>query len=1006
MSERTYRSFLALALAACVLTAPSALAQTSGTANIEGVVTDATGGVLPGVAIVVRNMDTNATRELVSDDNGLYRATALQPGRYEVSATLSGFTAAPRSGIQASVGSTTTVDVQLRPANVAEELTVTAEAPLIDTTRTDVSDVVSETEIQNLPINGRRWENFVLLSPGVTNDGNFGLVSYRGISGLYNNNTVDGVDNNQAFFSEARGRTRASYTISQAAIREFQVGVSNFSAEFGRAAGGTVNAVTRSGTNEFRGEAFYFLRDDAFQAREPFYPKTADKPEERRHQFGAAFGGPIKKDKAFFFFNYDEQRRNFPYFVNFSSATFLDQACTAPGCAATRNFFQQETLSAVPREGNNRIFLGKVDVLLNSKHTLTLQYNRHRWDAPNGVRTPAIQPFAATDNGTDIVKTDFGLITLNSVFSPKVLNELRVQVGRDFEQQIPNAPGPGSSITGGFNYGMPNFLPRPKYPDERRYQFLDAVTLFAGAHSIKIGMDINYVREDIENLFQGGGVYTYASLQNIAADCPPGATGCVPLVDASRGRHYQSFNQAFDLRGRTGDMLFHTTDYNFYIQDTWRPTRALTLNLGLRYEYQKLPQPEEGNPAYPLTQRFAQDKNNFGPRLGFTYDVGGRHQTVFKGGFGIYYGQTSNSYLFSALTNNAVTFATYNFTPASAGAPTYPNVLSAPPTGPGVRPAISVLSPDLERPEIYMGDFTIERALGRDFVVSASYLYSKGKKLPAFVDTNLGGPNSQVTYLVDGQNMGTFPFYRGARPDANIGRAIEVRSIVESQYHGMVLQAQKRWSNGFLFNAHYTLSKATDNGQNSTTFISGFMTIFDPSNPGLEEGYSNLDRRHRFVTSFHYAPTWLQGFQVAAIGTFESGLPLTATISGGVAATTGGTDTSTTNGTGGSNRVPFIDRNADRQTGRQTIDARISKTFNVGGSRQLVLLWEAFNVLNSTNYTSFSATRYRVASSAYNAAANTVTVNLTEDTGFLRPTAASSTLFGPRDMQIGLKFLW
>jgi hypothetical protein len=1006
MSERTYRSLLAIALAAAVLAAPSALAQTSGTANIEGVVSDPTGGVLPGAAIVVRNMDTNATRDLVTDDNGFYRATALQPGRYEVSATLSGFTGAPRSGIQASVGSTTTVDVMLRPANVAEELTVTAEAPLIDTTRTDVSDVVSETEIQNLPINGRRWENFVLLSPGVTNDGNFGLVSYRGISGLYNNNTVDGVDNNQAFFSEARGRTRASYTISQAAIREFQVGVSNFSAEFGRAAGGTVNAVTRSGTNEFRGEAFYFLRDDAFQAREPFYPKSAPKPEERRHQFGASLGGPIKKDRAFFFFNYDEQRRNFPYFVNLSSPTFLDQPCTAPGCAATRDFFLQETLTAVPREGNNRIFLGKVDVLLNAKHTLTAQYNYHRWNAPNGIRTPALTSNARTDNGTDIVKTDFGLITLNSVFSPKLLNELRVQIGRDFEQQLPNAPGPGTSVTGGFAFGMPNFLPRPKYPDERRYQVLDAVTFFTGAHSIKVGMDINYVREDIENLFQGGGVYTYSNLQNIAADCPQGSSGCVPLVDLNRGRHYQGFVQAFDLRGRTGDALFHTTDYNFYIQDTWRVSRPLTLNLGLRYEYQKLPQPEQGNPAYPLTQRFTQDKNNFGPRLGFTYDVGGRHETVFKGGFGLYYGRTSNSYIFSALTNNAVTFATYNFSPTTAGAPVYPNVLAAPPTGPGARPSISVLSPDLEQPEIYMGDFTIERALGRDLVVSASYLYSKGKKLPVFIDTNLPAPNSQVTYLVDGQNMGTFPFYRGARPDANIARAIEVRSVAESQYHGLVLQAQKRWTNGLLFNAHYTLSKATDNGQNSTTFISGFMSVFDPNNVDLEEGYSNLDRRHRGVVSLHWAPQWMWGLQVSAIGTFESGLPLTATISGGVVAATGGTDTFTTNGTGGSNRVPFIERNSDRQTGRKTIDARLSKAFNVGGNRQLVLLWEAFNVFNSTNYTFFSSTRYRVGSSSYNAAANQVTVNLVEDTGFLRPTQASSTLFGPRDMQLGIKFLW
>ena len=1002
-----FRRLLALFCLSALGAAGTATAQTAATTNVEGVVIDQTGAVLPGVMVQIRNEGTNGVREVVTDSQGRYRAVALAPGLYQVSATLPGLSAAPVGGVRAQVGQTVTVDVTMRAAGVAEEVTVTGEAPLIDTSRTDVSNVVSQVAIENLPINGRRWENFVLLSPGVTNDGNFGLVSYRGISGLYNNNTVDGVDNNQAFFSEARGRTRASYTISQAAIREFQVGVSNFSAEFGRAAGGTVNAVTKSGTNQTHGEAFYFLRDDAFQAKEPFFPKALDKPEERRHQYGISVGGPIRKDKAFYFVNYDEQRRNFPYFVNTASTTFLDQACTAPGCAATRAFFLQETQSPVPREGNNRIFLGKVDVALNGKHNLSLQYNRHRWDAPNGVRTPALNSNARTDNGTDIVKTDFGLLTLNSVFTPRLLNELRVQVGRDFEQQLPNARGPGTSVTGGFSYGMPNFLPRLKYPDERRYQILDAVTFLAGAHSVKVGVDINYVREDIENLFQGGGIYSYGNLQNIAADCPPDAAGCVPLADANTGRHYTSFNQAFDLRaGHTGDLLFNTTDYNFYVQDTWRVSRPLTLNLGLRYEYQKLPQPEQSNPAYPLTQRIAQDKNNFGPRLGFSYNVGGNHQTVFKGGFGLYYGLTSNSYIFSALTNNAVTFATYNFSPTTAGAPVYPNVLAAPPTGPGVRPAISVLSSELERPEIYMGDLTIERSLRRDLVVSASYLYSKGKKLPIFIDTNLGSANSEVTYLLGTENLGTFPFYRGARPDANIGRSIEVRSVAESQYHGLVLQAQKRWSGGFLFNANYTLSSATDNGQNSTTFISGFMNVYDPANLGLEDGTSNLDRRHRAVTSLHYAPTWLWGFQFGAIGTFESGLPVTANISGGVAAATGGTDTSTTNGTGGSLRVPFVERNIDRQTGRKTIDARLSKAFKIGGDRQLQLLWEVFNVTNSTNYTVFSATKYRVGSSTYDAATNRVTVNLTEDTGYLRPTQASSTLFGPRDMQVGLKFLW
>ena len=248
-------------LSCLVVGVPEVRAQSAATGSIEGLVTDSTGGVLPGATVIVRNMDTNVPRDVVADGDGRYRATALPPGRYEVAVTLTGFQAAPLSNITVQVGQTVPIDVRMRPAGVDETINVIADAPLLDIQRTNVSNVFGQDVIQNLPLNGRRWDQFVMLGPGVTNDGTFGLISYRGISGLYNNNMVDGVDNNQAFFSEARGRTRAVYSISESAIKEFQVGVSNMSAEFGRAAGGTVNAVTKSGSNAFSGETFYFLRD-------------------------------------------------------------------------------------------------------------------------------------------------------------------------------------------------------------------------------------------------------------------------------------------------------------------------------------------------------------------------------------------------------------------------------------------------------------------------------------------------------------------------------------------------------------------------------------------------------------------------------------------------------------------------------------------------------------------------------------------------------------------------
>lgn len=1002
---------------AIIVMAGAALAQTAATGNIEGVVTDASGGVLPGVTVIVRNTATNVTREATTDNGGRYRATALQPGTYEVAATLAGFQAAPLGGVEVLVGQTQAVDVAMRPAGVTEAVTVTGESPLIDTQRTDVSNVVGERAIQNLPINGRRWENFVLLGPAVTNDGNFGLVSYRGISGLYNNNTVDGADNNQAFFSEARGRTRTSYSISQAAIKEFQVGVSNFSAEFGRAAGGTVNAITKSGTNTFRGEGFYFLRDDKFQSKDPFTPF---KPDERRQQFGVSAGGPLRADRVFYFVNYDQQVRNFPYFVRPAQSTFITGACTAPGCASTLGFYNGLSVFN-PREGNNKIVLGKIDYAVNNRNNLTLQYNMHRWDSPNGVQTQPVISVSPSANGADIVKTDFALATINTVLSERWLNEARVQIGRDFEQQLPNATaGPGTTVTGGIDIGIPNFLPRPKYPDERRVQLVDNVTWYAGAHSLKTGVDINYVRETLINLFQGAGIYAYPNINGIASDCPVGATGCTPLMTGASSdlRHYTSYNQQFDLRGNglNGDVFFTTTDYNWFAQDNWRLNNQVSLSLGLRYEYQKFPQPLDtkvkgiaftGNPAYPATVTFPQDRNNWGPRVGFTYDINGQHRTVVRGGWGIYYGRTSNSVISSSLTNNGVTFASYNFSPTSPGAPQYPNVFTTqPPTS--VKPSIQYLSPGLERPEINMAELTVDRAVGSDITVSASYLYSRGTHLPTFVDTNLPAASSTVEYVVDGTSRGTFPFYRGVRPDANINNAIEVADIVTSTYNALVLQANKRFSKGLLFTANYTLSKSEDTGQNSTTFIANFASAVDPFDNDAEKGPSSFDRRHRGVVSLHYAPEYLLGFQVGATGTFESGLPLNPTVSinSGALNGTGALSTQSVNGSGASNRAPFDTRNGFRQTGRKTVDLRVSKVFNVGGRRRVEALWEAFNLANWTNYTGFGTTKYRAVSSVFNPATNRGVVNLTEDPGFGTPTLASNTLFGPRDMQVGLKFLW
>ena len=325
-----------------------AFGQSTVAGAIGGVVTNPNKEVVPNASVTVRNTETNKEDAAATDDEGRFKVSGLQPGTYAITINGAGFSPYTQEAT-VEVGRETTINAALSIGPVSGgTIEVTADAPVINTSQQDFSSNINQTSISELPINGRRWSNFALLTPGAVPDGTFGLISFRGISGLLNNNTIDGGDNNQAFFAEERGRTRISYSISQSAIREFQVNTSSYSAEYGRSAGGVVNAVTKSGTNEFHGDAFYFQRNNKWGARNPrsfitqnvggVFTPVAFKPVDVRHQFGGTIGGPIAKDKAFFFFSYDEQRRNFPGVSTYSALDFLNRAdrclLTAPLGAA------------------------------------------------------------------------------------------------------------------------------------------------------------------------------------------------------------------------------------------------------------------------------------------------------------------------------------------------------------------------------------------------------------------------------------------------------------------------------------------------------------------------------------------------------------------------------------------------------------------------------------------------------------------------------------------------
>ncbi|HLK50206.1 MAG TPA: carboxypeptidase regulatory-like domain-containing protein [Bryobacteraceae bacterium] len=996
----------------------------SGTGSISGLVTDPTGAIMPGAMIEVRNLGTNVARTLVSNDAGLYEAVALQPGTYEVKASKSGFATLVRAGITVAVGQAALVNMAMQVSVTSETVTVSGDTTPVDTTKTDVSSLVNLKDMMNLPMSGRRWDSFALSTPGTTNDSGFGLLSFRGMSGLYNNNMIDGMDNNQAFFSEAKGRTRLSFAYSIDAIQEFQVGNSAFSAQYGRAAGGVVNAVTRSGGNDIHGTGFYLIRDDSLNAANPFSANQLvavglpGKPKDRRQQFGGSVGGPIKRDKLFYFGNYEQQKRNFPMSVVPSSSTFFNSTCTAPGCPQVVPFFQS-LIETQPRQGNESVGLGKIDYNVNPNNGLTGSVNILRWDSPNGIQTAPSTAVHHTMNGSDDVSSETVIGKWTSNFTPTFLSELRFQYGRDFEFELPNAPGPSVSTTNGINFGMPNFLPRAAYPDEKRIQFSQNLNWLHGKHSVKFGWDVTRVDDLQINLFQGGGVYSYSSLNNFALDC--GNASSVPLANCQAattgggvtGAHYTTFSQAFDSLGAAGSTDFQTWDAAGYVEDTFRPMTNLTVNLGLRYEIQTMPA-LKGNPLDARTSNINLDTNNFGPRLGISWDPGKDQKTVIRMGGGIYYGRTQNSTIANLITNNGIRFVSYTLTPTSAGAPIFPNVLSAPPSGAGSRPDIVFADPNFANPITYQGEFSIEREVLHNTTLSAIYMVNRGQRMPVYLDSNLPAPVTN-TYTVCGTVLNgtasscanpagtiTVPFFTGARPNPNFGFMTDVASVVNTWYNGLVIQAKHRFSHGFQFDAGFTWSKAQDDLQNSQTFTTSESAL-NPLNLKGDYSLSDFDQRKRFTLSGVWElPTHniqnkslkrvVDGFQISSIVTLADGRPYSGLISGSPGSPSPVGTTSGVLGDGGLARFPGVGRNTFTNPGANSVDVRLSRAINLTERIHWLLMAEAFNVANRYEITSVNTTQYQFSGTT-----------LFPQASFGTRSASGTNLFGARQIQLGTR---
>ena len=1056
---RTLRFTFAL-FALVALCAIGAMAQSTTTGAINGTVTNPNKEVVAGATITVKNNGTNKEESATTDDNGGYKVTNLQPGTYTVTINGSGFAPFTNNAVVVEVGRSTPFDVALSLQGVTGTVQVTAEAPVINTTQQDFSSNINQVSLNNLPSNGRRWSNLAILTPGTTPDGTFGLISVRGISGLLNNSTVDGGDNNQAFFSEERGRTRIGYVISQGAIREYQVNTSNYSAEYGRSAGGVINAVTKSGTNNFHGSAFLYDRNNKWGTRNPrsfvnqiingVSTPVAYKAPDTRYQFGGTVGGPIVKDKAFFFFSYDQQKRNFPGVAVFSVPSYLSgidstlltapaRGLTAAQIQSASNFLTSLT-GPTPRRGDQKLFFPKVDWHITSNHVLTASYNRLRWVSPAGVQTAATVTRDRAGFGDDKVNVDTVTIRLASTLSSKLINEGRFNWSHELASQFAQPPLPGEpttangfspqvTLTNGLTFGKANFLDRRALPDERRLQFSDTMTYASGKHVVKFGADINRVRDVDDNLFTEAGAYSYSNVNDFIVDytnwTSGGALRAANLVCATStrlaGKCYTSnYQQGFG----TARFVFNTTDYAFFVQDDWRVTPRLTLNLGLRYEYEQLPQPFANvvNPALPQTANRPSDKNNFGPRVGFAWDVNGNAKTVIRGGYGVYYGRIINSTIFQALTATAVPnvsqitasvpAASSPATPAgNAAAPIFPNILPSAPLGTAT---VNYFASNMQNPMIQQGDFVFEREVAHNTVVSASYLFSFGRYLPNFIDTNLNPPTGvgRISVL-DGPFAGVnwvFPYYSGSRPNTNFGQIQEIRSNISTKYNALVLQANRRLTKGLQFQSSYTLSVAKDNGQNSQTFTPTFSAAFDPFDQQGEYGYSSFDRRHKFVASIVYNTDFaslrdnkvgraiLNGWTIAPVINMFSGARYTGVTNSFTTSSVFGTSQNGgVNGANGSLRFAYLPNNYFHQPPIKYVDMRLSRRFKIKESMNIEVLAEGFNIFNRTQVTSVNNQIYTLSTSS-----GAVVARFNPSFGTI--SGADGFFFRERQVQLGARF--
>jgi hypothetical protein len=953
-------ALLALALA-CAWPGPVRAQSLATGALVAGAVRDASGAVLPAATVTVLSVETGLSRSATTDARGRYVVAALPPGTYRLTVTLDRFAPAVREGVVLVLGQELELNFNLQVAGTIEEVTVVGEAAMVDPGQTAVATVVGQRQIESLPINLRNFLSFSVITPGVTNDrtpqqgasATSGL-SFGGQRARSNNIMVDGLDNNDPIVGAVRA------TFSQEAIREFQVLTNSYSAEFGKASGGVVNIVTKSGTNDFNGNAFFYFRDESLNAKDHFekedvfgQPVDREKAPFSQYQWGATLGGPLVKDRTFFFLSFEK--------VDIEANNFVNIDPTAASVLRANGF--PVDLGNVPYDNRATEFLAKVNHQWSPNHNLVLRGNFA------DITNENIEPFGgitARSRGAVQLREDWAIsATQTDILSARWVNEARVQFARQdqlIQSLDPNCGGPCDSndlggptleLTGVASVGRQRFTPQPRLNE--RIQVADTISYFGGNHQLKAGLDFSYIdTKDTALPLHFGGRYIFASLPGSVlplVGLPARAAPVTPVEAVALGLP-AAYVQGYGEVGAS----YKDSDIALFVQDDWRITPRLTLKAGLRYQRQEPYDDIQYNVSNlnggVLSYRYPSDSNNFAPRVALAFDPRGDGRTVLHAAYGIFFdNQIIAIPQIGAGINGAadgVRTLVLRF-PASIAPWRAPGHRIAEPLTP--YPSL-VISPDpgIETPYSHQAAAGFDRALGTDFALSANFVYVRGKEQLGTIDYNPVVPA-----------LGT-----GRRPNDVGGRAgtsasiLQYTSFGETWYKGLTVSLNKRFSHNYQFLLSYTLSEAEDN---STDFQSAFIVQdnglgrnpADPEglplnfNPDSERGPATHDQRHRFVLSGLYQFPW--DLRFSAIVTGASGRPFNilagADLNGDG---DGGAFPSDRARRNPADPASSVGRNSGTMKSQFVVDARLGKTIKLGKGVNLEAIVEVFNLFDRTNF--------------------------------------------------------